>query len=241
MTKTKTVLITGSARRIGSAIARHLAKEGWEVVLHYNQSQDEAILLSSTLKSEFPGRTFPVIQCDLSNSEAVLSILERLPDSIKTIDALINNASIFDPGKIDETSPQFFRKQMAVNFEAPFFLMQMFKNAFGKGTIVNLLDTKIVKNDGSHAVYLLAKKNLAELTRMAALSFAPEIRVNGVAPGPVLPPLRKSIDYLNEVIDNTPLRRQVDTFDVATSVSFLLNNPSVTGQIIFCDSGSHLT
>ncbi|PWD98751.1 SDR family oxidoreductase [Marinilabilia rubra] len=236
----KTAFVTGSAKRIGSAISEYLASSGWEVVLHYNHSRDDAAHLSEKLKQLYPDRLFPIFQCDLSVSDAVLSVFNRLPEGIEKIDALINNASIFDPGKIDETSLGFLRKQMMVNFEAPFLLMQAFKNHFGEGSVVNLLDTKIVKNEGTHAAYLLAKKNLAELTRMAALDFSPVIRVNGVAPGPVLPPPRKSSDYLKDVVEKTPLKKQVDVNDIAFSVYFLLNNPSVTGQVIFCDSGSHL-
>jgi pteridine reductase len=237
----RTVFITGAAKRVGAGVAGFLASEGWEVIVHYNHSRDDAFNLSENLKAQFSDdRNFPIVQCDLNNIDAVLSLFERLPDNIQTVNALENNASILDPGKIEECSPDFLRKQMSVNFDAPFFLMQAFKNFFGKGSIVNLLDTKIAKNEGVNAVYLLAKKNLAELTKMAALSFAPNIRINGVAPGPVLPPPRKGPDYLKEVIEQTPLKRQVDTRDVAASVSFLLSNPSVTGQIIFCDSGSHL-
>lgn len=236
----KVAFVTGSAKRIGAAISEYLASEGWEVVLHYNHSREDVEQLSQKLKEKYPERSFPVFQCDLSVPDAVLSAFNRLPGGIERIDALVNNASIFDAGKIDDTSLPFLRKQMMVNFEAPFLLMQTFKNQFGQGSVVNLLDTKIVKNEGTHAAYLLAKKNLAELTRMAALDFAPEIRVNGVSPGPVLPPPRKGADYLVDVIEKTPLKKQVDVNDIAYSVSFLLNNPSVTGQIIFCDSGSHL-
>ncbi len=125
--------------------------------------------------------------------------------------------------------------------DSPFnFLIQNFKNFFGKVAIVNLLDAKIEKNEGAHTAYILAKKSLAELTRMAALAFAPHIRINAIAPGPVLRPRGKNDNYLKQVVDHTPLKRQVDTDDIAMSVSFLLNNPSVTGQILFCDSGSHL-
>ncbi len=235
-----TVLITGAARRVGAAIARFLADEGWEVVLHYNHSRDEAMQLSGELRQLYPERKFPLVQCDLSNTDAVLAIFNRLPDGVEKLDALINNASTFNSGGIQETSPEFLRKEMAVNFEAPFFLIQGFVNTFGMGVIVNMLDTKVVKNEGTHAAYLLAKKNLAALTRMAAMEFAPNVRVNGVAPGPVLPPPRKGNDYLRAVIEKTPLKRQVDVEDIAASVSFLLNNPSVTGQVVFCDSGSHL-
>lgn len=236
----RTVLVTGAAKRVGAAIVRFLAKEGWEVVLHYNYSKDDAEQLSRSLKREYPDRAFPVLQSDLTNPDAVLSVFGHLPEEVVKIDALINNASVFDPGKIDETSSVFLRKQMAINFDAPFFLMQAFKNVFGEGCVVNMLDASIVKNEGSHAAYLLAKKSLANLTSMAALSFSPYIRVNGVAPGPVLPPPRKSPDYLKDVVEKTPLKRQVDVDDIAASVSFLLNNPSVTGQIIYCDSGAHL-
>lgn len=237
---TRTVLITGGARRVGAGIARRLAGEEWEVVIHYNHSREDAENLSKELQQSFPDRKFPVLQCDLSNPEAVLSLFSRLPDSIQQLDALINNASTFNSGKIVETSPSFLKKEMAVNFDAPFFLLQGFANTFGKGAVVNMLDTKVVKNEGGHAAYLLAKKTLAELTRMAALDFAPDIRINGVAPGPVLPPPRKGNDYLKDIVENTPLKKQVAVDDIASSVSFLLNNLSVTGQIIFCDSGSHL-
>jgi NAD(P)-dependent dehydrogenase (short-subunit alcohol dehydrogenase family) len=237
---TPTVIITGAAKRIGAALARSLAAEGWDVVLHYNYSRDEAKALAKELKSRYMGRNFPVVQCDLSNTDAVLSFFERLPSGNEKPMALINNASTFNAGSIEETSPALLRKEMEVNFDAPFFLLQSFKNSFEKGTIINILDTKITSNEGSHAAYLLAKKNLAALTKMAALAFSPDVRVNAVAPGPVLAPARKSEDYLVEKAGNTPLRRKVELSDIAASVSFLLNTPSITGQIIYCDSGLHL-
>jgi pteridine reductase len=236
----RTVLITGAARRLGAGISRLLALQGWEVVIHCHHSREEALQLSDDLQKQYPDRKFPVIQCDLTNQETALSVFSRLPDAVSQVDALVNNASTFNPGKILDTSPAFLRKEMAVNFEAPFFLMQAFVNAFGKGAVVNMLDTKVVKNEGGHAAYLLAKKSLAELTRMAALDFAPDVRINGVAPGPVLPPPGKGNDYLKGVIEQIPLKKQVAVDDIAVSVSFLLNNPSVTGQIIFCDGGAHL-
>jgi NAD(P)-dependent dehydrogenase (short-subunit alcohol dehydrogenase family) len=235
-----TVLITGSAKRVGAAIARFLASTGWEVVLHYNYSRDEALGLSKELKEIYSDRSFPVIQCDLSNIDAVLSLFGRLPEGIERLHALVNNAGTFHSGTIEETSPSFLQKEMGVNFQAPFFLLQSFRSFFNDGCIINMLDAKIATNEASHAAYLLAKKNLEALTKMAALSFAPSIRVNAVAPGPVLPPPRKSDEYLKHVIDKTPLKHKVDTADIAASVSFLLNNSSVTGQIIYCDSGLHL-
>ncbi len=235
-----TALVTGAAKRVGAAISKALAFAGWEVILHYHNSRKEVSRLSESLKKQYRDRNFPFVQCDLSNPDAVLSFFSQLPDGL-VVDALINNASIFDPGTIEETSLGFLRKEMLVNFEAPFFLMQTFKNSFGKGAVVNMLDTKILKNEGTHAAYLLAKKNLAEATKMAALSFAPEIRINAVAPGPVLPPPGKNEDYFDKIVKETPLKIKTNLDDITQSVLFLLNNTSVTGQIVFCDSGLHLT
>ena len=236
----KTVLITGAAKRLGAALSRSLADQGWEVVLHYNSSRDDAYALSQELKVKYPDRIFPVLQCDLSNADADISLFERLPEGIKELDALINNASTFNTGTIEDTSPGLLRKEMQINFEAPFYLLQSFKNSFERGCIINILDTKISTNEASHAAYLLAKKNLAALTSMAALSFAPDFRVNAVAPGPVLSPPRKNDDYLMGIAEKTPLKKKVELSDLASSVSFLLNTSSVTGQILFCDSGLHL-
>ncbi len=234
------VLVTGAAKRVGAAISRHLADEGWSVVLHYNRSDEEALQLAAQLKKKYPGQDFSTVQCDLSNTGEVLLLFEKPAFKGLELNALVNNASIFMPGTLEELSPTFLKQQMGVNFEAPLFLMQAFMKTFGRGSVVNLLDTAITGNSDTHAAYLLAKKNLEALTRMAALAWAPAIRVNGVAPGPVLPPPGKGQEHLKKVIDKTPLKRQVDVIDIAQTVSFLLNNPSITGQVIFCDSGAHL-
>ncbi len=236
----KFALITGAAKRIGAAISHYLAAEGWSVLIHYNSSDKEALALAAQLKTAYPSQEFPTIQCNLANTDEVLKMFKKSVLQGVEITALINNASIFTPGSIADITPDFLAQQMGVNFEAPLFLMQAFKNHTEHGSIINMLDTNVVKNMETHAAYLLAKKNLEALTQMAALAWAPHIRINGVAPGPVLPPPGQDQKHLEKVIDNTPLKRQVDTKDIAQTVSFLLNNPSITGQIIFCDSGIHL-
>jgi pteridine reductase len=234
------VLVTGAAKRVGAAISRHLAREGWSVVLHYHHSQEEVLELAAQLGSEFPQQDFLTLQCDLSNMEKVLTLFDHSSIQGVELTALVNNASVFSPGRLEEVSPDFLKEQMDVNFSAPLFLMQAFKKRFPSGSVVNLLDTNVVNHLDTHAAYLLAKKALESLTQMAALAWAPTFRVNGVAPGPVLPPPGKSVEHLDQVIAKTPLKRQVGTLDIAQSVSFLLNNPSITGQVIFCDSGAHL-
>lgn len=236
----KFVLVTGAAKRIGAAISHHLAAEGWSVLIHYNSSNEEALKLATELKANNPEQEFPTIQCDLSNMQEVMHLFEKPVIKEMDLTALINNASIFTPGNIEDITPDFLSQQMGVNFQAPLFLMQAFKKHSGNGNIINMLDTNVVKNMETHAAYLLAKKNLEALTQMAALAWAPSIRVNGISPGPVLPPPGEDQEHLKKVINNTPLKRQVGTTEIAQTVSFLLNNPSITGQILFCDSGAHL-
>ncbi|SMO51557.1 pteridine reductase [Saccharicrinis carchari] len=236
----KYVLVTGAAKRIGSVISQQLAAEGWSVLIHYNSSDKDALKLAAQLKEAYPRQEFPTMQCDLSSTKEVLNLFQNTPVKNMKLRALINNASIFTPGSITDITPDFLAEQMGVNFEAPLFLMQTFKKHFGQGSIINMLDTNVIKNIETHAAYLLAKKSLDAITKMAALAWAPAIRVNGIAPGPVLPPPNQDQKHLEKVIANTPLKRQVGTDDIVQTVSFLLNNPSITGQIIFCDSGAHL-
>ncbi len=235
------ILITGAAKRIGRALAELFAGRGWEVVIHYNNSASSAQDLSAYLQNKYSDRHFPTVKADLSDAgKSVKLLMDELPAPIKGLDALINCASVFEPSSLAETDDQLWRQQMTVNFETPFKLMQTFYNNYGKGSIVNILDTRIVNNNWSHAAYSLSKKALMELTRMAALEWAPEVRVNGVAPGPVLPPPGKEATYLKKVIADTPLQRVVGLDELAESVWFLVANSAITGQIIFCDSGAHL-
>jgi pteridine reductase len=237
----QTVLITGAAKRIGRSIAERFAAEGWEVILHFNSSRKEAEFLSEDLRAKYPGRLFPIVQADLTQStEAIVKLLDKLPEGIITLDCLINNASVFDPGLLGETDYQLLRQQMSVNFETPFLLMQKFCSRFGKGNIVNILDTRVVNNDSSYGAYSLSKKALMQATKMAALEWAPFVRVNGLAPGPVLPPPGKDASSLNAVIADTPLKKAAGLDNLTDSVYFLVSNSAVTGQVIFCDSGAHL-
>ena len=129
---------------------------------------------------------------------------------------------------------------MAVNFDAPFFLMQNYYNRFGKGVIINILDTRVVNNDSSYGAYSLAKKSLMQLTSMAALEWAPKVRVNAVAPGPVLPPEGKNERYFRKVVEGAPLKKQVNIDNLCKSAYFLTEIDDVTGQVLFCDGGAHL-
>jgi NAD(P)-dependent dehydrogenase (short-subunit alcohol dehydrogenase family) len=222
--------------RLGKSMVLHFASMGWDVVIHYNSSSTEAKSLSDELQKQYPGRNFPFVQANLSE----IVECEALINNFDHLDALINNASVFEPSLLSETNEKLFRTQMALNFDDPFFLMQHFNNRFKKGVIVNILDTRISNNDSTYGAYSLAKKTLMSLTQMAASEWAPLVRVNAVAPGPVLPPEGKSAEYFKKVVEQTPLIKQVSIDNLCKSVYFLTTNNDVTGQIIYCDGGAHL-
>lgn len=234
--KPLTILITGGAVRIGKALVQHYAANGWDVVIHYNSSSEAASELSKDLQNKYPNRKFPLIRANLENPVECETLIKKCDH----LDALINNASIFEPGELSVTGEKFFRRQMAVNFDAPFFLMQNFFLKFNKGVIINILDTRVVSNDSSFGAYSVAKKSLMQLTSMAALEWAPNVRVNAVAPGPVLPPDGKKDKYLKRVIDTTPLKKQINIDNLCKSAYFLTINEDITGQILYCDGGAHL-
>jgi len=236
----KVALVTGGATRIGAAITAHLAQQGWEVIIHYNSSAKEAQVLSESLQTGYKEKTFPVVQYDLFNWKKIDSFWDHVVQQYGSPDLLVNNAGIFHPGRISDTSTELMESMLNINFLAPFYMTQAFLRTATNGDVINLLDTAITTNDTTHAAYLLAKKNLGEFTKMAALEWAPEIRVNAIAPGPVLPPPDKSIDHLNAVALKSPLQQIVDVKALLSALDYLLTNKSVTGDILFCDSGQHL-
>ncbi|WP_026473193.1 SDR family oxidoreductase [Alkaliflexus imshenetskii] len=237
----QTVLITGAAVRVGKALAELFAFRGYNVILHCNSNFDAAKVLASGLSEKYPQALFPVVKADLSNPiAAAQQLFDTLPEGISSIDVLINNASVFEAAQLSETPYELYRRQMVINLDAPFFLMQAFYNRFKSGCIINILDTRVTNHNSSHAAYAIAKKALMHLTQMAALEWAPDVRVNAVAPGPVLPPPGADNSHLQRVSENTPLKSTVSLDNLADSAYFLVSNSSVTGQIIFCDSGAHL-
>ncbi|MBI9062407.1 MAG: SDR family oxidoreductase [Marinilabiliaceae bacterium] len=236
----KLALVTGGATRIGAAITAHLAQQGREVIIHYNNSAKEAQALSESLQTTYKGKTFPIVQYDLFNWKKIDGFWNDVVQQYGVPELLVNNASLFHPGRIADTSTELMESMLNVNFMAPFYMTQAFSRTATNGDVINLLDTAITTNATTHVAYLLAKKNLGEFTKMAALEWAPEIRVNAIAPGPVLPPPDKSIDHLNAVALKTPLQRIVEVKALLSALDYLLTNKSVTGDILFCDSGQHL-
>ncbi|HLF18466.1 MAG TPA: SDR family oxidoreductase [Candidatus Omnitrophota bacterium] len=233
-----TVLITGGAKRIGKAICLALAKAGYKIALHYQHSHQEALGVLKQIKKN-KGQC-ELFACDLSKDRATGQLIKMVKKTCPDLSILVNNASIFEKSNIRSASLASLNKHFDINFKAPFILTQEFTKACRNGLIINILDTNIVRNTGHHATYLLSKKALAELTKMSAVELAPSIRVNAVAPGLILPPEGETAAYLDRRVKAIPLKRKGDAAQIAQTVLFLIENPYVTGQIIFNDGGEHL-
>jgi len=233
-------LITGSGKRIGRAMAEFLALQGYDVALHYNRSADEVNELAEMLRLQYPGRLFPVVYHDLNNWKEAGDLFGSLPEQFNQISVLVNNASIYQPSTLSSATPEIIEQNFAVHCFAPMMLMQSFNRLFGKGLIVNVLDTKVNGNEFAFAPYLLSKKSLAELTKMAALEWAPRIRVNAISPGPVLPAVGADENRFEKVVLQTPLQEAVAIEEIVQTLNFFIQNKHITGQMINVDSGSHL-
>lgn len=234
----KTALVTGAAKRIGRAVALALAEEGVNVVVHYRSAGEEAEALCRELSER--GVQAWAVQADFEKPEECQTLIEQAQKAAGAIEMLVNNASVFPLTRLEEMTFDDLTSNLRVNAWAPFVLSRAFARQVGRGKIVNLLDSRITGYDWSHAAYILSKHMLAALTRMTALAFAPEITVNAVAPGLILPPRGKGREYLDRLKDTVPLKRHGSPEDVAQAVVFLLKSEYVTGQIIYVDGGRHL-
>lgn len=229
----KAALITGGAIRLGKALALGVARKGYDVILHYNSSEEAA--LSTCREIENLGVGCHCIQQDLESTEQLESLVERARDREPGLQLLINSASVYDAGSIVETTEEIFDRQMNVNLKAPFFLSRAFRKVVGQGSIVNILDNKIGFNQYHYAAYLLSKKMLAEFTRLASLEFAPDIRVNGISPGVILPATVRSAEYMAWRIEAIPLKRKGETEHIVRALHYLMENDFVSGQILTVD------
>lgn len=236
----KTALITGAAKRLGKAMAIHLAKQGWNIAIHFNTSELEAKRFCGELATSYPNQQFGIFRANLSVMSEVENLFPQVIPAMGTVDLLINNASVFEPATLAETTSDFLEQQMNVNFRAPFILTRNFARAFTSGVIVNFIDTRIVTNQSNFAAYSLSKKVLWEMSKMAALEFGPNIRVNGIAPGLTLPPEEKTEDYLWKLAGKIAMKRPGGVDPILKSLDYILNNDYLTGQLLFCDGGENL-
>jgi NAD(P)-dependent dehydrogenase (short-subunit alcohol dehydrogenase family) len=236
----QTALITGASKRIGRSIAEHLAEKGWSVVIHCNNSKKEADELVASLKQKYPNRYFSSIQADIADAKNASKIIPQIISETGVFQLLINNASVFNSAYIHKTSNELYENQMNVNLMAPFILTRDFAVHCKNGNIINLVDTRLSNNKSKYAAYSLSKKGLWELTKMAALEFGPDIRVNAIAPGLALSPPGEDDNYLNNLAANIPMKKPGGVAPILKSVDFILDNDYLTGQLLYADGGENL-
>ena len=235
----RTALVTGGAKRLGRLMSLALAEDGWDIALHCNRSRAEAETVCEEIRNL--GRRGTLHTANLRTDDELARLVPEVAEAHPNLALLVNNASTYAPGTTAGTDLELFHSQFDVNFKAPFLLSRDFRNHVQQGHIINLLDTRITSHrKHQYAVYTLAKKALAALTTMAAVEFAPEIRVNGIAPGPVIAPPDGAGGYLEHTAQRTPLLRPGRPEPVIDTLRFLLGNEHLTGQIIFCDGGENL-
>lgn len=237
----KTVLVTGAAKRLGRAIALDLARDGWDVAIHYNGSEAEA--LSAVDEARKLGRRATSVKADLSREEEVANLIAHASSQIGPLTALVNSASLFENDDWQSATRETWDAHMNVNLRAPFVLSQSFARqlpADTDGAIVNLLDQRLFKPTPEFLSYATSREGLHWLTTTLAQALAPRIRVNAVAPGPTLKAAHQSPAAFVQERQSTILGRGSDPQDISDAVRYLLGARAVTGQTIAADGGQHL-
>jgi len=234
----KTAVVTGSAKRIGNAIALGLARQGTNIVVHYDKSENEAKKLRDDIVKL--GLSSWLIRADISSPERCKQLIEESRRMAGRLDILVNNASVFSAKDVRSVKLEDLETDMFTNAWAPFLLTRYFSEKTDHGKIINILDTRVVGYDFNNFAYYLSKRMLEVLTKSMALKLAPGITVNGIAPGLILPPVGKDYAYLEQKKDTVPLKKVGSPSDIVEAVLFLVRSDFVTGQVVYVDGGKHL-
>ncbi len=236
----KKIIVTGSATRIGAAIAKSLASYGVQITLHYNKSSKEVKKLKIELENY--GSEVFLIKADLSKTVESKKIIPFAYKMMKGLDCLINNASVFEKDDLSNFNEISFKKHLNVNLKAPAILTQDFKKYLKskKGNIVNIIDQRIFKLTPYFFSYTLSKTGLQTLTKISAMALSPNIRVNGIAPGPTIKNKRQSERHFKKQWKSLILKDKVDPKNICETVKYFICNDNVTGQIVSVDGGQSL-
>ena len=234
------IIITGGATRMGAAIAKKLSGPNKEILIHYNKSKLKAEKLKKELSNK--GTKIYLVKGDLSKENDIKKIIKFAKSKLKFFDCLINNASLFENDKLENFSLNSWSKHIRINLRAPALLTKEFaNNVKGKNNnIINIIDQRVFKLTPYFFSYTLSKTGLYTLTKTSAMSLAPNIRVNAIAPGPTIKNQRQSENHFKKQYLATPLKRQVDVEQICNAVDFFIKNISITGQVLAIDSGQNL-
>lgn len=235
----KTALITGGARRIGAVIARTLHQSGFNIVVHYRSSSDEANKLINELNSQREDSA-AAVQADLLDTASIPQLIDAVLAQFGRLDVLVNNASTFYPTPIELIEDEYWVDLIGSNLKAPAFLVKSAAEHIRQrnGSIINIVDIYARSPLANHPIYCSAKAGLEMLTKSLALDLAPQVRVNGVSPGAILWPEGGAPFDKQSLLEKVPLERLGEPSDVANLVRFLVQEGNyITGQIIAVDGG----
>ncbi len=237
----RVAIVTGGARRVGKAIVEDLAANGWSVAIHCNTSEIEAEALAAAIRKS-GGRTI-VVKSDLGDLDGVGRVVYETASTLGKASLLVNNASIFEEDHVGSLTPGLFNRQMTINLSAPVFLTQAFAEVLdddAEGNVVNIVDQRAWRTAPTYFSYQLSKSGLWAATRTMAQGLAPRIRVNAIAPGPALRNVRQDPAKFRMQTEAVPLRRGPELAEFGRTIRYLVENRSITGQMIGLDGGQHL-
>ncbi|MBQ5961648.1 SDR family oxidoreductase [Massilia sp. ZL223] len=240
-TSPRIALVTGAARRLGRAIALGLARAGWDVAVHYRQSEPDALATVEAIRAL--GRRAVPLQCDLANEAAVRALPGRAAAELGPVSCIVNNASLFQYDSATEFSPVLLATHMQANVAAPLLLAQALYKATpegGQSVVINLLDQKLYNLNPDFLSYTLSKAALHSATTMLAQALAPKLRVVGVAPGITMVSGEQSEEGFARAHQATPLGRSSTPQDIADAVVYAAGARALTGTTLLVDGGQHL-
>ena len=240
--KNKNLLITGAATRVGKAIALHFAERGWNIALHYFKSSSKAKKLKRILEQNWV--KVVLIKADLKNPKQTEKIISLAKKKLGAIDCLVNNAALFEKDDIINFTTKSWYDHLNINLLAPTILTKQFAKQAPKKTIsniINIIDQRIFNLTPFFMSYTISKSGLQTLTKTMAMRLGPNIKVNAIAPGPTIKSKRQTDRHFRNQVKSTILKKSVKTEDICDAVEFLINNNSITGQIIAVDSGQNLS
>ena len=233
-----TAIITGGAVRLGKSFALHLANKGYNIALHFSKMRPAVKsvldqLNSMDIKSKY-------YNCDFSNIENAEKLIDKVSQDFSDVTLLINSAANFIQENIETTNSKNLLETFHINLFSPFILMREYKKMFNKGMIVNILDERILRNIPTFAAYSVSKVGLAHLTRIASIEWGTTIRVNGIAPGLILPPVGQDDNYLKRESKHVPTGKHGSPENLIKGLDYLLENTFVNGEILFIDGGESI-
>ena len=237
----KVAVVTGGAVRLGRALALALAEEGALLTIHYNSSTGPALAMVQQLRES--GTEALAVQADLSEAARAGAIIDATVAHFGQVDILVNSAAVFGLGEWDDTTEAIWDRQFAINLKAPFFLSQAFATDVGRnrpGHVINIADWRGARPGTDHLAYTLAKSGLIAMTKSLAQALAPNIQVNAIAPGLILPPPGADPARLEDIARGIPARRVGSPQEVARAMLYLLESDFVTGDLVFVTGGQHL-